>query len=151
MFGTYARQVLHRQGRAVYDEPRAQISTTRTNTTMSLINITQINAAIPGLGLTGAFIIDTLKVPPAKQEKRALFWNNTDWPTICGRLTEHVAKGATLDPTTFSGERTKAPAAASAAGDEFFGDGAAPTAEGGQGDDFFNDAAPAAESSEFFG
>lgn len=119
---------------------------------MTFINITQINTAIPGLGLTGAFIIDTLKVPAAKQEKRALFWNASDWPTICSRLTEHVAKGAALDPAAFSGERSKPQAQAPAAGgDEFFGDGAAPAAESGQGDDFFNDAAPAAESSEFFG
>jgi hypothetical protein len=106
---------------------------------MSEINITKISNAIPGLGITGNFITDTLGVKPARQEKRALFWNASDWPLICQRLTEHIAKGAATDITTLSGERPlpkpKAEPPAAAAGDAFFDDGAQAPAAGG--DDFF--------------
>lgn len=107
---------------------------------MSEINITQIGHALPGLGITGNFIIDVLGVKAARQEKRALFWNASDWPLICQRLTEHIAKGAATNITVLSSERPlpkpKAEAPAAPAGDAFFDDGAQAPAAGG--DDFFD-------------
>lgn len=117
---------------------------------MSEINIVKINAALPGMGLTGNFIIDVLKVPPARQEKRALFWNLSDWPLICKRLTEHVARGAAMDLAKLSGERPlpKPRTEPAAGGDPFFDD-AAPAAAG---DDFFGGEAEApAAGDDFFG
>lgn len=119
------------------------------------INITQMNTAIPGLGITGQFIIDTLKLPPARQEKRALFWRVTDWPVICERLTAHVAKGASTDISKLSGERsppkqrTDPPAASGQGGDSFFDD-AAPADDQGS-DDFFGDAPAEQSNDEMFG
>lgn len=116
---------------------------------MSEINIVKINAAIPGLGITGQFIIDTLKVPAARQEKRALFWNASDWPLICQKLTEHVAKGALADIAKMSGERTPPKSKVEPAGDSFFED-PAPTPAA---DPFFEDGTPdrPAADEEFFG
>lgn len=113
---------------------------------MSEINIVQINAALPGMGLTGNFIINVLKMPPARQEKRALFWNLSDWPLICQRMTEHVARGAATDMSTLSGERPlPKPRAEESAADPFFDD-AAPTTLSDEG--FFDDGA---QAEEFFG
>jgi hypothetical protein len=111
---------------------------------MSEFNIVQIQQALPGLPITGGFIIDTLGVKPARTEKRALWWNSSDWPLICKRLTEHVAKGAKLDLSTLSGERPKkveAPAPAPVASDdaEFFGD---TTIDEANGEDMFDDTQP---------
>lgn len=120
---------------------------------MSEINITKISNAIPGLGITGNFITDVLGVKPARQEKRALFWNASDWPLICQRLTEHIAKGAATDITALSGERplpkpkNETPAASGLSGDALFDDGAQEPAAGG--DDFFDSGA--SSNADMFG
>lgn len=115
---------------------------------MSEINIVKINAALPGMGLTGQFIIDVLKVPPARQEKRALFWNLSDWQLICQRMTEHVARGAATDISKLSGTRplpTPRAEAPAADADPFFGDEPA-----AGGDDFFDGGTEPAAGEEFF-
>lgn len=43
-----------------------------------------------GLTLTVKFITDTLCVPFREREKKACFWDETDYPTICNRLSGYA-------------------------------------------------------------
>lgn len=108
------------------------------------INITQISRAIPGLGITGQFVIDTLGVKAARQEKRALFWSVEQWPLICKRLTEHVAKGAATNIASLSGERDAPKAKPTTGADAMFEDDAP-----AGGDAMFEDE-PAGSAADMF-
>jgi len=48
-----------------------------------------------GLPLTAGFVVDTLGVPIARQEKRAMYWNADQVPVIGEKLAEYVrSRGA---------------------------------------------------------
>ena len=48
-----------------------------------------------GLTLTVKFITDTLGVPFREREKKACFWDETDYPTICSALSTYALERAT--------------------------------------------------------
>lgn len=107
---------------------------------MSKINIVQIQAALKGVPITAAFIVDTLGVQPVETVKRAVFWDAADYGKIVGRLQNHLNSCSAIDPSTLSGERTKKEPPPAAASEDFFNE-SAPAG----GDDFF-----AEEPEDFF-
>jgi len=52
-----------------------------------LLNTDAVQEAI-GYPFTAKFLKDTLGVAPVKQEKRAMFWDRGQLPTICDRAAE---------------------------------------------------------------
>lgn len=74
------------------------------------INIVHIQQALL-LNITAAFIVDKLDVKPVHTEKRAMYWDRSQFTDICQKLIAHVTAARNVDWSTVSGER-KAPAAA---------------------------------------
>jgi hypothetical protein len=54
-----------------------------------MLTLTQVQDRL-GIKIGGDFIINELKVTPAKQEKRAMFWEDAQFPAICDGLIQHV-------------------------------------------------------------
>lgn len=62
-------------------------------------NTEQISNAFgaPGLKISGAFIVNVLKVPPSRTDKRAMFWTLEQFEQIRSKLISHI-KSVPPDP-----------------------------------------------------
>ena len=71
------------------------------------INVVQLQTALL-IPVTAQFVVNNLGVAPAETNKRAVYWNASDYTTICDRLTAWIAKARAVDITKISGERPAA-------------------------------------------
>ena len=55
----------------------------------SQVNTTQINERLGGVKVTGELIIE-LGIEPTRREKRAMYWDESLFPTICRQLVYHI-------------------------------------------------------------
>lgn len=94
---------------------------------MAMHNVGYIKDAT-GVGITGEFIADTLGIPPAERDKRAMLWTDDQIPKIFAALGKHftqMSKGPLPAPkpkAAKSEATTKTPPADTA--DDLFEDSA---------------------------
>jgi hypothetical protein len=85
-----------------------------------MINIVQIQAALL-VPVNANFISEKLGFKPARTDKRAMFWNASEYPKMCDALVRWIEHQKRMDPTKLTGERPK-----SAEPEVKAGNGAAP-------------------------
>ena len=102
------------------------------------LNIVQIQTALL-IPITALFVENKLGVKPAEKEKRAVYWNASEYGTICDRLVHWVNTQRGVNAAALPGDRPKKgdePTAAASDDTSFFG-GDEPAKVEDKGGDFF--------------
>lgn len=73
---------------------------------VNMINIVQIQAALL-IPVNANFISEKLGFKPARTDKRAMFWNASEYPKMCDALVRWIEHQKRMDPTKLTGERPK--------------------------------------------
>lgn len=60
---------------------------------MGELNTSQINERLGGVKVTGELIVE-LGIPPTRREKRAMYWDESLFPTICNAVSLYVSARA---------------------------------------------------------
>ena len=63
-----------------------------------MLNIAEIKTRLGGIGLTGEFIVNVLKIEPTERDKRAMLFTEDQYQAICDGLSAHALKARSFDP-----------------------------------------------------